>query len=106
MKQYLDEDEPYSFRHMKEQLLQRFGDEIFITEVGGSQIVVAFKANATKILLSIFFFFFQQERSNEMGKGKVMSATDELPKADIKRIEQSKTTFPSSLEMSTLEQVV
>lgn len=102
MKQYLDEEEPYSFRHMKEQLLQRFGDEIFISEVSGRQNVVTFRANANKILHD----FFQQERSDEMDKGRVISAAAELIKADIKRIEQSKTTYPSSLEMSTLEQVM
>lgn len=54
MKQYLDEEEPYSFRHMKEQLLQRFGDEIVISEVSGRQNVVTFRANATKILHDFF----------------------------------------------------
>ena len=99
MKDYLgDDEEPYSFRHMKEQLQTHFDSDILISEVKGKQNVVTFRRTASAILHD----FFEGSKRDGNYKERLIMAAAELLKSDIKSVVQTNSTYPTSLEMSSV----
>ena len=55
MREFLPaEAEPYSTRHMKEKLKERFGENLIIAKINGKADVATFRPTATKILHTSF----------------------------------------------------
>jgi len=99
MAQNLGQDnEPYSFKYMKEMLHEHFGENIVITDISGIANVVTFRRKAASILTK----FFQQSRllDCELEKLRVVETAASLIKSDIKSVLQSKDVYPSSHQMS------
>lgn len=92
----------YGLTHMKEKLYEHFGDKIIITEINGKKNVVTFRQKAASILSD---FFHQSKSSNdETEKVRLIKAAANLIKTDIKCIEQSKDIYPTTLEMSSVDE--
>ena len=106
MKEYLEGTnvEPYSFRFMKEKILEHFGDKVIITEISGSKNVVTFKQTASDILND----FYRKPKANdsEAEKLRLIEAAGNLIKSDIKSVLQSKDVYPTSLSMSNITDAV
>lgn len=88
----------YGFTHMKNKLLQHFGDSIIITELNGKPNVVTFKRTAASILQD--FYNEQKKEDPEMEKVRMINAVANLIKSDIKAIDSSNDVYPSREEMS------
>lgn len=84
--------EPYSFPHMKQELLNYFGDRIIITEINGKQNVVTFQTTASKILHE----FHQKSTTNLIDEKKsIIQTAGRLIKQDIKNIVQNRDFYPT-----------
>ena len=92
--------EPYGFTHMKEKLLDHFGDKIVVTEINGTQNVVTLRHTASAILR----YFYQQPKDidPETEKLRLIKAAANLVKSDIKSVIQPKDVYPTSLAMSAI----
>ena len=91
------DNEPYSFKYMKQMLHEHFGENI-IADINGIANVVTFRRKAASILTK----FFQQSRllDCELEKLRVVETAASLIKSDIKSVLQSKDVYPSSHQMS------
>ena len=102
MNEFLDGSnlEPYGFTHMKEKLLDHFGDKIVVTEINGTQNVVTLRHTASAILRD----FYQQPKDidPETEKLRLIKAAANLVKSDIKSVIQPKDVYPTSLAMSAI----
>lgn len=100
MKEYLKEDEdPYSFPFMKQQLKKHVGHELVFTEIHGKKNIVTFRRKASSILND----FFKNANHDENDKERIVKTAAELIKSDIKGVMQSKDNYATSLEMSSVE---
>lgn len=97
-----DEEEPYSFSHMKEQLQSYFGSEFLISTVNGKKNVVTFRRMASSILHD----FFKESSRDENYKDRLIMAAAELIKSDIKSVNQVHDAYPTNLEMSSVEEIM
>lgn len=85
--------QPYTNKHMKEELKTHFGNRIVITEVGGKQNVVTFQTTAANILQS-----FHEKNAHDIGdeKTNIIETAAKLIKQDIKAIVQGKDEYPTT----------
>lgn len=104
MKEFLEDTnlEPYGFTHMKEKLLDHFGDRIIITEINGIQNIVTFRGTASVILND----FYQQPKDSdpEAEKLRLIETAANLIRSDVKSVVQLKDTYPTSLSMSDISE--
>ena len=88
MNEFLDGSnlEPYGFTHMKEKLLDHFGDKIVVTEINGTQNVVTLRHTASAMLRD----FYQQPKDidPETEKLRLIKAAANRVKSDIKTSSQ------------------
>lgn len=86
MREFLDDTnlEPYGFTHMKEKLLDHFGDRIIITEINGIQNIVTFRGTASVILND----FYQQPKDSdpEAEKLRLIETAANLIRSDVKSV--------------------
>lgn len=90
--------DPYSFRYMKSQLINYFGDRIVIAEINGKPNVVTFHTTASKIL---YTFHSQKDTDPEQEKANIIKTAAQLIMNDIKATKNSKDVYPSSVEMAS-----
>lgn len=95
---------PYHFTYMKEQLKEHFGDEIVISEINGKQNVVTLRKKASAILHE----FYNQKKLEDAGaeKMRIIGTAAKLIKTDIQSVTQSKETYASMHELSSVEEAI
>lgn len=113
MKVYLEEDkgsdgmcEPYTIKHMKKKLFERFGDDVIITEINGRPNVVTFRPKASNILNDFLHASRKDASDIDHEKIRLVKTAAKLIKADIKDVQISKETYPSCDDISSAEQNV
>jgi 5'-3' exonuclease len=104
MKEFLEDTnlEPYGFTHMKEKLIDHFGERIIITEINGIQNIVTFRGTVSVILND----FYKQPKDSdpEAEKLRLIETAANLIKSDVKSVVQLKDTYPTSLSMSDISE--
>lgn len=107
MKQYLEEDtsdascEPYTKIYMKMKLLERFGDQIIITEINGNPNVVTFKPKAANILNTFLHASRKDNSDVDEEKVRLVKTAARLIKTDIKDINIPRDAYPSCEDISS-----
>lgn len=102
LKQSQSESEAYGVTHMQEKLRQHFGDKIVIAEVNGKKNIVTFRQTASSIIED--FYSKPRVTDPEAEKLRLIEATVNLIKSDIKSAVQSKDIYPTTLEMNSLQE--
>ena len=111
MKEYLEADnesgdwhEPYTVKHMKRMLIERFGDQIIITDINGKPNVVTFKPKASSILSDFHNASKKDSCDVDQEKIHLVKTAAKLIKSDIKDVKFKKESYPSCQEMSSVQQ--
>lgn len=108
MKQYLldscSDCTPYHFTYMKDQLKNHFGNELVITEVSGKSSIVALKATAATILHS--FYRNSKLEDCDADKLRIIKTAAKLIKSDIQAVNQTKESYTSCNELSSVEEAL
>ena len=95
-------DECYTPVHLKQRILEYFGKEVIITEINGKANVVTFRSAASTVLHK----FYEQQKHQDSDKEqlRIIETAATLIKNEIKRMNATKTTYPTSQEIQSLEQ--
>lgn len=106
MEEYLEGsgEEAYSHTYMKVKLKEHFGNEVFITSKSTHQNLVYLRQTASTIISD--FYSFPKEQDPETEKLRIVMAAAKLIKSDIKEIEGTGDTFPSTRDMSSAEEAL
>ena len=93
--------EAYTPKYMKIKLQEHFGENVIITELDGRPNVVTFRRTAESVLHQ----YFSQPKSTdcETEKKKLVEAAAQLIKNDIKSVHLSNEHYPSTEELSSLQ---
>ena len=91
------DSKPYSFKHMKMEIMKHFGDRVIITEINGKQNVVTFHTTAARILHD---FHSKKSQNTKNEKVQIIETAAKLLKQDIKDIEQNREMYSSSADLS------
>lgn len=105
MSEFIEPDtcDPYSFKHMKSELIRHFGDRIIITDINGRANVVTFRSTASKILSD---FHNKPPTDDLQEKIQIIETAAKLIKNDIKSIEQSKDVYADYSELSSINKAM
>lgn len=91
---------PYSSVYMKKKLLEYFGDSIVITELNGTPNVVTLTKSVWSILQQ---FYKRLQKDTETEKRAIIDTAAKLIKSDIKLLEATKSRYPSSSDVASLQ---
>ncbi|XP_028513605.1 uncharacterized protein LOC114574641 [Exaiptasia diaphana] len=94
MSEYLDENQcAYGFTHMKEKLIDHFGNDVVITEINGLSNVVALKRTADSVLKE-----FHKSQKNKLSqddeKKAIIQTAARLIKQEIKNVTTTGASYP------------
>jgi len=105
MEEYLEGtgEQPYSTVYMKAKLQEHFNDKIVIT-TAGKQNVVTFQRTAASIINE--FYKHPKVDDYDVEKARIVETAAKLIKSDIKKLDVSTSDYPSSEEMSSIEQAL
>ena len=94
-------DECYIPVHLKQKILEYFGKEVLITEINGKANVVTFRSAASSVLHK----FYEQPKHHDSHKEqlRIIETAATLIKNEIKSMNATKTTYPTSEEIQSLE---
>ena len=102
MREFLPaETEPYSTRHMKVKLKERFSNNLIIAEINGKADVATLRPTATKILQD--FFHAPKDENSEDEKMRLVKTAAIILKNDIKSCMSNNDTYPSSEDISNTD---
>jgi hypothetical protein len=94
-------DDPYSAKHVRQKLNERYGQNIIVTSINGKRDVVTFRYTARYILHK----FFRESRSGEAeDKAAIVKAAAKIIRSDIKSMSVSKQAYPKPSEVECLQQ--
>ena len=99
-----DSSNAYSTVWMKWKLNEHFGNRIVIGNVHGKPNVVTFTNNANTILTE--FFCKPRTADTEAEKARLISTVVKLLQHDIKTIERDNSVYPTSDEMSNVDEAL
>ena len=94
--------EPYSFPYMKSKLKDHFGDNIMFAEINGKANVVTFCAKASSILYD--FYQEQRQTDSESEMMRIVETAAKLIKTDIKSVVASCNTYPTTEQLSSIDE--
>lgn len=94
-------EKAYSIKHMKQKLLDHFGDSIVIGSVEGHSDVITLKENASTIIHE--FHKRQQSSNDEEEKAKIISTAAKLIKSDIVSMSTPTDMYPSISDVSSTD---
>ena len=104
MEDYLEGsgEKAYSAVYMKAKLQEHFGDKIVVTNLQKKANVVTFQRTVNSVISK---FYLQPKREcNEAEKAKrIVETATKLLKSDIKNLDVSSNSYPSSDQMSSVE---
>ena len=102
MREFLPaETEPYSTRHMKAKLKERFSNNLIIAEINGKADVATLRPTATKILQD--FFHAPKDENSEDEKMRLVKTAAIILKNDFKSCMSNNDTYPSSADISNTD---
>lgn len=97
---YLPVDVPsYSTRHIKRRLLERFGDDLTVSELDGKTNVVTLKERAETILHESYVAAAVDEDS-DIENIRLARSVGSIIKQDIQNIEQSTDVYPTPSDVA------
>lgn len=94
-------NDPYSVKHMRQKLNERYGQNIIITSINGKPDVVTFRYTARYILHE----FFRESKNGEAeNKDAIIKAAAKIIRSEIKSMSVSKQAYPKPSEVECLQQ--
>jgi len=94
-------EEPFSVKHTKRRLQEYFGDKIIFSEINGTPNIVTARSTASKILQ--YFYNLPKEDDIEKQKRQIIETAVRLIQSDIKSKDANKDIYPTSTDMSTVQ---
>ena len=92
--------EPYSERHMKDKLIEHFGNRVLVTTVNGKLNVATMRQTAESVLLE---FHANQSKDPTTQKKMILEAAAKFILDDIKKMETGQEAYPSSKDIESEE---
>ena len=94
-------EDPYSPKYMRVKLFEHFGERVGITNLNGRQDIVTFRTAAAQILQE--FYDTPQPDNEDDEKRRIIKTAAKLIQSDIKALDTSKSTYPDSGELRSIE---
>lgn len=96
--------EPYSFKYMKQCLIDHYGEKITITEINGRSNVVTFKSTASAILQHNYSL--PKYDDTEAEKMRLIQTAAKLIKYDIKSTGDQHDVYPSCEDIASVHKAI
>lgn len=91
----------YGKKHMKNKLIEHFGDRIIVTELCGKETVVTLKSTAERLLHE--FYLSPRNTDTEAEKIKILTTAAKLLQNDIKSMKTDCDSYPTCQEIGSIE---
>eukprot|EP00794_Sanderia_malayensis_P001581 gene1581-1746_t len=95
-------DECYTPVHLKQKILEYFGKEVLITEINSKANVVTFRSTAASVLHK--FYEQPKHQHSEKEQLRIIETAATLIQNEIKSMSATKTTYPTSEEIQSVDQ--